>query len=862
MSESVSHVIRTPDQRLRVFVSSTLQEVAEERQAARQAIEQLRLAPVMFELGARPHPPKDLYRAYLDQSDIFIGIYWQKYGWVAPDMDISGLEDEYRLSGNRPKLMYIKAPAPDREPRLKELINRIRNDDHVSYKPFTTAAELRELIENDLALMLTERFAMTQIEAATPGPIEPARPASHNLPMQLTHFIGREKEVTDVKRLITAQRLVTLIGPGGAGKTRLSLQVANELLATFKDGVWFIELAPISDAALIAQTVATTLKLREETGRALDATLTAHLRAKHLLLIFDNCEHLIEAAAQFAEALLRACPDLHLLTSSREGLGIAGEVLYRVPPLATPDPKHLPSIEALAHYEAVRLFVDRAANVKPGFALTDHNAAAIAQVCARLDGIPLAIELAAARVKMLSADQIAARLDDRFKLLTSGSRTALPRQQTLRAAIDWSYDLLTADERVVMRRLGTFVNGWTLEAAEAVCPTDQVFDAVDSLLNKSMILADLEEGHDARYRMLETIRQYVLEKLREAGELERVRQSHFDFFLALAELAEPKLMRGHDQASWLNRLETELDNMRAALDWALKADQIEAALRLATTLGSFWNERGYFQEGRTWLEAGLSQRDRLPKDLLASALRVAARLAGRQGDFDLAERRAQDSVTLSRELDNKANLAKALNTLAAVSSERGDVARSMAYHDEVLALYRELNDQRGSAQALSDVGWGAVFLSDYARGTPLLEESLALQRKLQDTFGIAWSALALGVARFLQGDLEPATQLMQESLRLFGPMHNQWYISGCLEVFAGIAGVRHQPQRAAQLLGAHDHLVAAMGAAIPVFWERAIRQPLLTKIHAELDEAAFDAACDIGQQMTLDEAIEYALGEV
>jgi tetratricopeptide (TPR) repeat protein len=318
-------------------------------------------------------------------------------------------------------------------------------------------------------------------------------------------------------------------------------------------------------------------------------------------------------------------------------------------------------------------------------------------------------------------------------------------------------------------------------------------------------------------------------------------------------------MRGHDQASWLNRVEMELDNVRAALDWALKADQIEAAMHLATALGSFWNERGYFREGRTWLEAGLSQRNRLPKDLRASLLRVSARLAGRQGDFDLAEAHALDSVTLSRELGNKANLAKALNTLAAVSSERGDVARSMLYSEEVLALYRELNDQRDIALALSDVGWGAVFLSDYARGTPLLEESLALQRKLQDTFGIALSALALGVARFLQGDLEPATRLMQESLRLFGPMHNQWYIAGCLEVFAGIAGACHQPQRAAQLLGAHDRLVEVMGAKIPVFWERAIRQPLLTKIHAELDEAAFDAACSIGQKMTLDEAMHYAL---
>jgi predicted ATPase len=864
MSDRGNRVIHTPDQRLRVFVSSTLQEVVAERAAAREAITHLRLAPVMFELGARPHPPKDLYRAYLDQSDIFIGIYWQTYGRVAPDMDISGLEDEWHLSGDRPKLVYIKTPAPDREPRLTELLEQIRGDDRVSYKRFSTPDELRDLIENDLALLLTERFeASRAVPAAAPTP-EPI--VTHNLPLQLTHFIGREKVAAEVKALVSTQRLVTLIGPGGAGKTRLSLQVAHDLLEAFTDGVWFVELASINDTALIAQTVVTTIGLHEEPGKSIGATLTDRLRARQALLILDNCEHLVQAAAQFADELLRSCPDLHLITSSREGLGITGEVLYRVPPLATPDPKHLPPLEALAHYEAVKLFVDRATSVKPGFALTDQNAAAIAQVCARLDGIPLAIELAAARAKILLPDQIAARLDDRFRLLTGGSRTALPRQQTLRAAIDWSFDLLSAEERMIMRRLSVFVGGWTLESGAAICAGDgvedyAVLDILESLLNKSMIAADLEQGHEARYRMLETIREYALNKLAEASESERVRQAHFDFFLTLAEAAEPKLMRGREQASWLNRLEVERANLRAALESSISVDRIDAAMQLATTLGSFWNERGYFQEGRQWLEAGLAQRERLPKDVLAQTLRVAGRLAGRQGDFDQAEAYARESVSLWRELGDKAKLARALNTLAAVRSERGDVAGSAAYNEEVLQLSRELNDQWGVAQALSDVGWSAVFLSDYARGTPLLEESLALQRKLQDTFGIAWSALALSVARFLQGESDPAAALMAESLRLFGAMHNQWFIAGCLEVFAGIAGARGQHQRAAQLLGAHDRLVEAMGAKIPVFWDRSIRQPLLAQLNTAIDEAAFTAAWGAGHALTLEQAIEYALSE-
>jgi non-specific serine/threonine protein kinase len=308
------------------------------------------------------------------------------------------------------------------------------------------------------------------------------------LPLQLTRFIGREKAVDEVKALVSAQRLVTLIGPGGAGKTRLSLQVAHDLLETFADGAWFVELAPINAADLIAQTVATVIGLHEEPGKSLGATLADRLRAREALLLLDNCEHLVQAVAHFAEELLRSCPDLHLITSSREGLGIPGEALYRVPPLAIPDPGHLPPLEALAQYEAVQLFVDRAASVRPGFALTAQNAPAITQVCVRLDGIPLAIELAAARAKMLAPDQIAARLDDRFRLLTGGSRTALPRQQTLRAAIDWSFDLLSAEERVMMRRLSVFVGGWTLESAAAIGAGNgvddyAVLDILESLLN-------------------------------------------------------------------------------------------------------------------------------------------------------------------------------------------------------------------------------------------------------------------------------------------------------------------------------------------------------------------------------------------
>jgi non-specific serine/threonine protein kinase len=640
--------------------------------------------------------------------------------------------------------------------------------------------------------------------------------------------------------------------------------VATDLLDAFAGGVWFVELAPLADPALIAQTAAAALDLPEEAGRPILATLTDRLRAKQALLILDNCEHLVEPSARFIESLLRSCPDLHILASSREAFGIAGEAPFRVPPLATPDPRHLPPIETLAQYEAVKLFVDRAATAMPGLTVTASNAAAIVQVCHRLDGIPLAIELAAARVKMLKVEQIAARLDDRFRLLTGGSRTALPRQQTLRAAIDWSYDLLADDERRVLCRLSAFVGGWTLEAAEAVCAGDgvedyQMLDTLDSLLNKSMISADLEQGPEARYHMLETIRQYAHEKLMEHGEGDTWRKRHRNWFLELAERAESELWRGRERAEWLNRLEIEHDNLRAALDGSLESGEVETGMRLASALGPFWNERAHFREGRKWLEAGLAQRERLSPIVLAQTLRAAGRLAGRQGDFDLAEACAQEAVALLRELGDKARLARALNTLAAVAAERGDVERSAAYNEEALTLYRELGDRWGIAQALSDVGWSAVFLSNYARGIPLLEESLALERNLEDAMGIAWSALALGTARLLNHDTDAAARLLTESLAVYRQLDNKWYIAGCLEGLASVASARHEPERAARLLGAHDQLVEEMGAKIPVFWERAIRRPLLADLHSHLDDAAFDAAWAEGRAMTLAQTIAYAL---
>ncbi|MDQ5854053.1 MAG: DUF4062 domain-containing protein, partial [Chloroflexota bacterium] len=401
-------IIRTPDQRLRVFVSSTLQELADERAAARDAIAHLRLSPVLFELGARPHPPRDLYRAYLEQSDIFVGIYWQRYGWTAPDMDISGLEDEYRLSGNRPKLIYIKDPAK-REPDLEALLAQIRNDDHASYKPFRTAAELRELIENDLAVLLTERFTAGALPAA---PEETSDSRRDNLPAPPTPIVGRQKEVAAVRELLLREdvHLVTLSGPGGIGKSRLALEVAAGVRGQFKDGVCFVALASITDPALVVSTIAHSLGLQEieSERRPLLRSLQGYLRDRCLLLLLDNFEQVVGAAPVVGD-LLQAAPELKVLVTSRAILHVRGEHEFPVPPLALPDLEHLPPggsdlVAALSQYEAVRLFIERAQATKPDFAVTTENAAAVAEICYRLDGLPLAIELAAARIKLLSPE--------------------------------------------------------------------------------------------------------------------------------------------------------------------------------------------------------------------------------------------------------------------------------------------------------------------------------------------------------------------------------------------------------------------------------------------------------------------------
>ena len=568
-----------------------------------------------------------------------------------------------------------------------------------------------------------------------------------NLPTQLTSFIGREKEIAAVKKLISSSRLTSLTGAGGAGKTRLSLQVAADLLDSFPGGVWFVELAPLSDPALIPQTIASALGLREESNRPLLEMLTNYLRAKTALLILDNCEHVIEAAAQFVETMLQSCPNLRLLVSSREALGIAGEAVYRVPSLSTPNPRIAHPLADLATLESVRLFVERAQAASPSFALSQENAPAIAQICSRLDGIPLAIELAAARVKMLRVEQIAERLDDRFRLLTGGSRTALPRHQTLRAMIDWSYDLLPESERALLRRLSVFAGGWTLEAAETVCQGPgiddyNVFDPLSQLVNKSLVVVDPNEGVETRYRLLETVRQYAREKLTETGEGMSVRDAHLQYFLALAERAEPEEL-GMRVLEWVNTLEIELDNIRTALEWSLKRDA-QVGLRLVCAFAAFWGAGSYFRDARHWLAQLLKRPEVQPHTLLR------ARALSIQGRWDGSRLIVEESLALCRELDDKSCLAFNLISLGLLTVEE-DRAHAQRLFTESLDIYRELGNKSGMTNAFGFLGMIARDMNDYERAYACWQNGLAIAREIEYMFGIrgslselCWIAITYG----------------------------------------------------------------------------------------------------------------------
>jgi predicted ATPase/class 3 adenylate cyclase len=932
-----AEVILTPDQRVRVFISSTLEELAAERAAARRAIARLHLVPVWYESGARPHPPRSMYRAYLEQSQVFVGIYWQRYGWVAPGMEISGLEDEYRLAAGKPMLLYLKRPAPDQEPGLTAMIDSIRAAGTVSYRTFSTPRELERLLADDLAVLLSESFEDATIstaaptEAGGPGPaglpagtvtflltdiegstrlweavpdamevaldqhnrllnevigghggvvvtsrgegdsffavfpsavaaaeaagvcqrrlgsqawpegaalrvrmglhtgeasvrdgdyVEHApinrcarvKSAAHggqvlvtratrdlvtgqlgggfglkrlgefrlrdlaepeliyqlthadlsadfppivtlaartgNLPLQASSFIGRGREEEQTVAALGRARLVTLTGPGGVGKTRLALQAAARVAPRFADGAWLAELAPVRDPAGVDAAVAAVFSVTAPAGQGTRETLAEFFRAKQLLLVLDNCEHLLDAAAALAGALQRSCERLVILATSREALGIDGEQLLPVPPLAVPGVDA--DLEAITGAEAVRLFAERAAAVRPGFQVTSKNAAAVAAVVRRLDGIALAVELAAARVPAMTVAELARRLERSFAVLAAGRRGAAGHHQTLRAAIDWSFGLLAGPEQALLTRLAVFAGGATLAAAEAVCSgegidPDIVFELLAGLVARSLVVAE-DTGLETRYRLLETIRQYGEERLEQAGEAERWRARHAGYY---ADVLRGVREYAHDpdqEVFWAVRLGAEHDNMLAAWSWAIGTGNVDTAFQLLAGFAPSEVRTGYplLLPGEAALQLpGAAGHPGYPL-----ALAVSAVFASNRGDVTGAEelcRRAADANARQAIPDWRVE-----ETICAarqnIATTRGAFADAARLAEQAAAIARAGGDLADATIGLILATADHLLGSDTPAAVPLANDALALARQTGAPALIATSLLAVGAA--------------------------------------------------------------------------------------------------------------------
>jgi non-specific serine/threonine protein kinase len=736
-------------------------------------------------------------------------------------------------------------------------------------------------------------ISMTQRQEASPN----------NLPRPLNRLIGREQELREIKGLLPTTYLLTLTGAGGCGKTRLALQLGRDASSTaiFKDGVWWVELADLTDPELLPQQIASSLGIVEQVGRSLTDTLLDFLQPKELLLMLDNCEHLITACAHLVERLLSTCPGLRILATSREALNVPGELVWLVPSLPLPQTSSRPPLEELMQYGAIQLFIECAAAVLPSFTLTQENAAVVLQICRRLDGIPLATELAAARVNVLSVEQIAARLDDAYRLLTGGRRTALPRQQTLRATMDWSYSLLSEQERNLFRRLSIFVGSFPLETAEAICSDEgiregEILEVLAHLVDKSLVVVEEREG-EKRYRLLETIRQYSQERLWEAGEVARLQERHWTWYTGMVEQAGLDVL-GPQQVIWFNRFESEHDNLRVALRNLLERGEAAIAARIGGgAFWHFWLYRGYLTEGRTILErilaqyaeqtstrawvllnAGLSARFQgdpiratilleeglalsrtlSEPQLIAYFLYSLGELRYSRGDYEQATPLYEECLPLLRELHDKVVLPLALSRWSETLLAQGEYEHSRVLCEESLALAREMGSPDKIAGSLTDLATVLLEQGNDERVRALCEESLVIWQQLGHKAGCAHTLTILGRLALQQGDVERAARCYRESLLLRQETGGKEGIAAALEGLAKVAAVQGQARSAAQLYGTAEALRTAMGTPLPPT-ERASHEHAVAAVRADLDESAFAQAWAEGQTIELSQAMAAAL---
>lgn len=856
------HVIRTPDQRLRIFVSSTLQELADERRAARSAIERLHLAPVMFELGARPHPPRDLYRAYLEQSDVFLGLYWERYGWVAPEEEVSGLEDEYNLCpDDLPRLLYVKTPAERREPKLTELLNRIRDDDRAAYKYFESAKELARLVEADLATLLAERFEQSRSFVPLDVPADADRVAEPvRLPEPLTGLIGRHADLDAIRDLYSAgARLVTLTGPGGIGKSRLALAAARAVTPAFVDGAVFVDLSAVHDPDRVPAAIAQALGVRDTGDAPIMENLATALQDRHLLMVLDNFEQVLTAAPTLT-ALLAAAPGVSMMVTSRALLRLTAEQSFEVGPLPEDS--------------SVSLFVERAHAVKPDFEVTDENRSAVTGVCAAVDGMPLAIELAAARIRVLSPDDLLDRLDRSLSVLVGGSRDLPERQQTLRRTIEWSTQLLDDDQRRLLARLGVFEGGFTLEAAEAIgsevigadasaegaAAVRDVLGDLAALVDSSLVRQQDGDGR-ARFAMQAIVREYAREQLWDAGLLHAAREAHARFVLSLGDSAKEEL-KGGRQREWLRRLGDERDNLRAAERFLLGSRDWDRAAHLAYSLYLYWWVSGLLGEVRTWMDEALDSGSDLSDHTRAIALYFTRTIMfWKDPDGSVAAELAE-SADLFRSVSDPdgEGLTRISLALALLAGAKPDPERAEEVMQESLRLFRSSGSVWGESMALVLLGRVSLRKQDIQEARDRFARSLALTRSAGDAVGERIATYHLGWAQLMLGETDDARADFARSVTVSAALGHVEGLAYGLEGMVAIAAIAGDVDRAGRLAGAARALRERSGLHNgPTF---TFHQKYLDRLTVAGDGAALDAAIAAGRELSVEQAVAEALAEV
>ena len=830
---STASPIRTPDERLRVFVSSTLVELAEERAAVRDAVEQLRMSPVLFELGARPHPPQDLYRSYLERSDVFVGIYGESYGWVGPGMEISGLEDEYVRSAAKPRLIYVKTPAPAREPRLVAFIERLEDDASVSFKAFRNHVELRDLVVNDLALLLSERFA----SEARHG-FKQVRRTS--LPAVRDEFVGREAEVSALLDLLAgSSRLITVTGPGGVGKTRLAIEAARRADELFADGVHYVGLSSIPEHGLVVPTILTALELPADPAASVTDVLVDHLRDVELLLVLDNFEHVVDAAPQIGE-LLESCPRVRTLVSSRTVLRLRGEQEFSVEPLPIED--------------AVHLFAERASLVMPGFELTPANAAPVDEICRRLEGLPLAIELAAARMRTLAAESMLPHLDRSLEFLTGGGRDYPERHRTLHATIGWSFALLEPAEQDLLESSSVFRGGWDLTAAAAVCGEGiDVLAGMESLLEKSLVRKQILDG-EPRFTMLESIREYAANRLASAAGRDGTHRRHANFYLELVHAAGEGL-RGTAQAAALEQLDLEEDNVRVALRWSLEHAEPTRAAAAGWALMPFWWLRGAFDEAERWMNEALES-DGITHIGRAEALLVLGYIAFWRVDYQTAMPALAEASEVFASAGDEYRSALARVPLAAARAAAGDPTAIEMFED-IRATLAEIGDEWGLMEALNGLCWALNVLRVDAP-LELFEEARERANAVGTKAELATALGNLSRRHALRGDLAGAKLLLADALEIVRALRSPTGVAYYVNMAAGIAASDEDHETAVRLFTASSASWRAAGADVP---------PPLARMHADtlaaaassLERGELERACADGERLDAYEAVEQAI---